>query len=771
MKKALRLAEILQHGMTAHRQGRLADAERSYQAVLDLKRDNFDSLHLLGVVRLQQRRLDEASALIKQALRVRPDSAEACSNLGIVLQSLDRPADAIAAYDRALAINPRYARALCSRGDALRAMGRHADALASYGKALAAAPDHIEAMINRGVTLRDLGRHAEALADFDRALAVQPDNQGILHNRGNAFHALGRLAEALRDYDSVLAANPAAAETHNNRGCVLDELGRFEQALASFEAVLALKPDDAGALHNRGNMLLALARHGDAIASYDRALALAPRRIDTLHNRGQTLMLLRRYDEAAAAFEAVLGLQPGHAGACAALANCRLIICDWDNASRLAEQAQAAARAGDWSLLDPFAALCYLDSPADHLQYARAYVRRQVPVVPDPLRALPVGKSDKMSDKIRIAYLSSDFRNHPVAVLTRELFERHDRNRFEVLGISFGPDDRSETRARLVKAFDQFHDVRGKNDLDIARLVHELGVNIAVDLNGHTTGARLGVLAHRPAPIQVQYLGYLGTMGAEFVDYVIGDTLVLPPERQQFYTEKIIHLPDCFQVTDAVGPVPSKFPGRGELGLPDAGFVFCCFNNSYKIMPLMFERWMRLLNAVAGSVLWLFGPNEAAIANLSRHAHARGVDPARLVFAPKVPLEEYRARLRRADLFLDTLPYNAGATASDALSAGLPIVTCAGNGFAGRMGASLLNAVGLPDLVTTSLDDYEALALKLATDRALLDSVRHRLERNRLACPLFDIDRTRRHIEAAYTTMWDICLRGEPPRSFRVEPS
>jgi predicted O-linked N-acetylglucosamine transferase (SPINDLY family) len=771
MKKALRLAEILQHGMAAHQQGRLAEAERSYRAALDLKRDNFDSLHLLGVIRWQQRRFDEASALIRQALRIRPDSAEACSNLGLVLQSLDRHADAIAAFDRALAVNPRYATALRNRGDALRALGRNAQALASYDKALTAAPDDAAALINRAGVLRDMNRHAEALAGFDRALAVHPGNREILYNRGNTLQSLGRLEDALRDYDGVLTLDPKAAEAHNNRGCVLEKLGRADQALASFEEVLTLKPDDAGALHNRGNMLLQLSRYGDAVASYDRALAIEPRRADTLHNRGQALMMLRRYDEAMAAFEAALALEPAHAAACAALANCRLTVCDWDNAARLAEQAQAAARAGDWSRFDPFGALCYVDSPADHLEYARAYVRRQVPVEPEPLHVRPVGRSGTMSDKIRIAYLSSDFRNHPVAVLTGELFERHDRDRFEVIGVSFGPDDQSDTRARLVKAFDQFHDVSRKNDLDIARLVRELNVHIAVDLNGHTTGARLGVLAHRPASIQVQYLGYIGTMGAGFIDYVIGDKLVLPLEQQQFYAEKIVHLPDCFQVTDALGHVPSDVPGRGDLGLPEAAFVFCCFNNSYKIMPLMFERWMRLLNAVPQSVLWLFGPNAPAMANLSRAAHARGIDPARLVFAPKVPLADYRARLCRADLFLDTLPYNAGATASDALSAGLPIVTCAGHSFAGRMGASLLNAVGLPDLVTTSLDDYEALALKLATDRALLDSIRHRLARNRNVCPLFDIDRTRRHIEAAYATMWDICLRGEPPRSFRVEPS
>jgi protein O-GlcNAc transferase len=761
----LQLGHILQHGMTAHREGRLAEAERSYQAVLDVKRDDFDSLHLLGVVRWQQSRHEEASKLIKQALRVRPDSAEACANLGIVLQSLARPAEAMAVYDRALAINPRYAKALCHRGDALRALGRNAEAIASYDKALAAAPDYAEALINRGVALRDLSRHAEALASFERALALRPGGHELCYNRANSLQSLGRFEEALRDYDDVLAANPNAAEAHNNRGCVLEKLGRLEEALASFEAALALRPDAVDALHNRGNVLLALARHPDAVASYDRALALAPERIDTLHNRGQALLLLRRYQEAIAAFQAVLALEPANPSALAGLANCRLLTCDWMGVAHLADAARTAARAGDWSQLDPFAALCIFEEPADHLEYARAYVRRSRPPAAQPPRA----QIARDSDRIRVAYLSSDFRNHPVTHLTSELYERHDRDRFEVIGISFGPDDGSEARARAVGAFDSFHDVRSMTDSAAAEFVRGLGVGIAVDLNGHTAGARLGMLARRPAPIQVQYLGYLGTMGAEFIDYVIADEIALPHDQQPFYTEKIVHLPECFQISDSVRPAPSHVPGRAGLGLPETGFVFCCFNNTYKITSAVFDRWMRLLHAVDGSVFWLYGANAPAMANLRREAQSRGVDPGRLVFAPAVPLAQYRARLTRADLFLDTLPYNAGATANDALAAGLPLVTCAGRGFAGRMGASLLNAVGLSELITTDLDAYRALALKLATDRPLLESIRCKLVQNIGTSPLLDVARTCRDIEAAYAMMWEIYLRGETPRSFRVE--
>jgi protein O-GlcNAc transferase len=768
MKKALRLAEILQHGTAAHQQGRLAEAERSYRAALELKRDNFDSLHLLGVIRWQQQRFEEASALIKQALRVRPDSPEACSNLGLVLQSLDRPAEAIAAYDRALAVNPRYAKALCNRGNALRALGRHTEALASYDKALAAVPDYAEALVNRGVTLRDLDRHAEALPSFDRALAIHPNNLEILHNRGNALHALGRLEEALRDYDRLLAANPNAAEAHNNRGCVLEKLGRFDQALASFDLALAITPDHANALHNRGNMLLKLGRQQEAIHSYDRALALEPDRADSVNNRGNALVLLQRYDEAIEAFERTLSLDSSYWTARALLASCQLNICNWEKTSLLAEQAQAAARAGDWSHLDPLGSLHYLDDPTDHLSYSRHCLRHFVPEMPPPLPARMLARSDK----IRVAYLSSDFRNHPVARAIVRLIELHDRSRFEVIGVSFGGVDTSDIRARIVGAFDQFHDVKSESDLSIAESLRDLGVDIAISLNGHTLGTRPGILAHRPAPIQVTYLGYAGTVGADFIDYILADETVLPFDQQPVYCEKIVQLPGCYHLCDETRQVSPQVPTRAELGLPERGMVFCCSNQSGKMAAPMFDIWMRLLAKVDGSVLWLSHMNDSARANLHRAAETRGIASDRVIFARREErVEDHLARHRQADLFLDTLPYNAHSTAIDALWAGLPVLTCPGHAFAGRVGASLLRAVGLPELIATSLDDYEALALALAHDPARLDSIRRRLAHNRQTCRLFDVERSCRHIEAAYATMRDICLRGEAPRSFRVEPS
>jgi len=378
-------------------------------------------------------------------------------------------------------------------------------------------------------------------------------------------------------------------------------------------------------------------------------------------------------------------------------------------------------------------------------------------------------RRDLASRQGAIAYLSADFHRHATAYLMAELFERHDRSRFEVIGVSFGVDDKSDMRRRLVAAFDQFYDVRRKRDEEVAKLLHDLQVDIAIDLKGYTQDSRPGILAYRPTPIQASYLGFPGTMGAEFIDYIIADETVVPFDHQPFYAEKIVHLPDCYQVNDTKRNIAERTPTRQEAGLPERGCVFCCFNNNWKITPEVFSVWIRLLHAVEGSVLWLFRDNESAERNLRKEAQARGIDPARLVFAGRLPLEDHLARHRLADLFLDTLPCNAHTTASDALWVGLPVLTCMGNAFAGRVAASLLKAIGLPELVTHSIEDYEALALRLAKDPSLLEGYRNRLATNRLTHPLFDTDRFRHHIEAAYLQMWEIWQRGEQPRSFAVE--
>ena len=672
--------------------------------------------------------------------------------------------DALATYDRALAVRPDYADALNNRGLTLDALHQFEDALVSYDQAIALKPDYAEAFYNRGNALQELKRFDEALASYDKALALKPDYAEAFNNRGIALQELKRFDEALASYDKALALKPDYAEAFNNRGNALKELKRFDEALASYDKALALKPDYPEAFTNRGAALQELKRLDEALTSYDKALALKPDYAEAFNNRGNALQELKRLDEALASYDKALALKPDHAHAFSGIADCVNMLCDWRRTTAFADDVIAHV-ADKKSIISPFTLLGYSADPALQLQCARNLVADKIPLRPRPLWTGTTWRHDK----VRIAYLSADFHRHATAYLMAELFERHDRSRFEIIGVSFGEDDKSEMRKRLVAAFDQFHDVRAKSDEEVAKLLHDLQVDIAIDLKGYTQDSRPSILAYRPAPIQANYLGFPGTMGAEFIDYIIADNTVAPFEHQSFYTEKIVHLPNCYQVNDTKRKIAERTPTRQEAGLPETGFVFCCFNNNWKITPDVFGVWMRLLHAVEGSVLWLFGDNESAERNLRTEAQARGIDPARLVFARRLPLDEHLARHRLADLFLDTLPCNAHTTASDALWAGLPVLTREGTAFAGRVAASLLYAVGLPELVTHSIEDYEALALRLARDPSLLEGYRNRLATNRLTHPLFDTDRFRHHIEAAYLQMWKIWQRGEQPRSFAVE--
>jgi protein O-GlcNAc transferase len=643
--------------------------------------------------------------------------------------------------------------------------GRLADGIAHARQALARDAGRARTHLLLGMALARSGALDEALASFDRAIGIAPDLASAHANRGDALVALGREAEAVTSYDRALALNPGEVESWCNRGAALHDLRRFEQALASYDQAIALKSDFAQVHFNRGNALALLGRHAEAVAAYDRALAFDPGYCDALQARGTVLLALKRFEEAVACFERMRALDPRHPRALSELVNCHVMTCDWQRSGALAGELERSIARGH-ALASPFILLGQPIGNATLAQaterFAQSEVRKREP--------LPRVQHVPAQDRIRVAYLSADFRDHATAHLAAGLFERHDRARFEVIGISFGADDGSPMRARLAAAFDRFHDVAVMGDRAIAELLLELGVNIAVDLKGHTEGARLGILAYRPAPIQVAYLGYPGPSGLDSIDYVIADRIVLPFEEQAFYRERIVHLPDSYQVNDRSRPIAARAPARREEGLPDEGLVFCCFNHNWKITAAMFDIWMRVLRAHEGSVLWLFRSNDAAEANLRREAGARGIDPARLVFACFRSPAEHLARIACADLFLDTLPCNAHTTASDALWAGVPVLTCKGGTFAGRVAASLLQAAGLQELATESLAEYEALAHKLADDRALLASMRQRLAQNRLSCALFDTARFTRHIEAAYTTMVRMARSGEGPRSFAVDP-
>jgi predicted O-linked N-acetylglucosamine transferase (SPINDLY family) len=633
-----------------------------------------------------------------------------------------------------------------------------------YRQILNTRANHVEARHLFGVLRFQQGRHGEALDLIAAALKAKPDYPEALYNRGNIFSQLGRYDDAIASYEKASALHPGYAEAHHNRGNALFKLKRYEEALLSYDQALVIRPNYAEALGNRGSALMELKRNAEALASFDRALALNPAAPDVLTSRGNVLKILKQYEQASVNYEQALAIDPGNIDAYSGLADTALYLCDWGRVATIARAIPDRVLSRTRSVL-PFTLLGYSDDPALQHRCAAGYAKEFAPKMPAPLAV----RSKVRRDKIRIAYLSADFHTHATAYLIAELIELHDRSRFDVAGFSFGRDDDSDIRRRLVTAFDEFHDVRAKGDWDVAKLLNDLQIDIAVDLKGYTQESRPEILAFRPAPIQVNYLGYAGTMGADFIDYVVADAIVAPFAAQSFFTERIVHLPDCYQVNDRKRAIADRTPTRQDAGLPADGFVFCCFNNSFKITAPVFDIWMRLLRAVPGSVLWLLPANPGAERNLRREAQARNVDERRIVFAGRLDLDEHLARHRLADLFLDTLPYNAHTTASDALWTGLPVLTCIGKAMAGRVAASLLRAAGLPELVTANLDEYEKMALRLAKDSALLQASRRKLADHRLGCPLFDTDRFRRHIEAAYTTMWETWQRGERPRSFSVD--
>ncbi len=750
-------------GNTLQMLGCLPQAVESYNQALALSPNLVEAYFNRGDALMDLGRVDEARASYDQALTVNPDFPELFLNHGDTLSNAGHSEEAVANYERALALKPNYPEALLNRGVALEKLGRFEQALESYDRALAVRPHFFEAHYNRGNALRQLKLPAEALQSYDRAHAIKPDSAEALNNRGVILREFARFDEALESYDRALAVKLDFAEALNNRGVVLLQLGRLGEALQSFDRALAVKPNYPDALNNRGIVLRELARFDEALESHDRALAVKPGFAEALKSRGDTLCILGIFDKALESYEQAFAVGSDLDGMSAAWFHAKQQLCDWSSYHVGEERARNAIRTCG-SLDMGFGLLALSSTPEEQLDCARQgtakIVAPELGVLPHPL--------PRPGERIRLGYLSADFHEHATAFLIAGLIERHDRSNFEVLGYSYGPTTEDRMRARLSAGFDRFIDVSGMPHRQTAEVIRADAVDILIDLKGYTRNGRPAILTHRPAPIQVNYLGYPGTMGAHFIDYIIVDPFVVPPDQQPFFSERLVHLPDCYQCNDDTREIAEHTPSRAECDLPEQGFVFCCFNNSYKITPAIFDIWMRLLRAVPHSVLWLLDANPWAKANLAREAAARGIVPERLIFAPRLPLPEHLARHRLADLFLDTLPCNAHTTASDALWAGLPLLTCTGNTFAGRVAGSLLRAIGFGELVTTSLEDYEALALRLAHDGSMLGRLRSRLAQNRRTSPLFDTERYAHNLETAYWRMWERWRTGHPPAAFSV---
>jgi predicted O-linked N-acetylglucosamine transferase (SPINDLY family) len=722
---------LLQNAWRLQQAGNVPEAARLYADVLRANPRHFDALCQLGLIHLANRRFADAERLFAGASQIKPQSPEAFYNRGCALQSL----------------------------------GRNEEALVSFAHALALKPDFAEARNNRGVTLLALKRHREALACFEKVLSDRPELAMVHSNLATALLGLERYQEALASADVALRAGPMRADALYNRGAALAGLGRHEDALSQFDRALSIEADYADAVVHRGIALALLGRHEEALESYNKALRNRPGDIEILYNRTSSLFALKRFEEAILDCEQILKSDPHFKYARGNLLHSRRHCCDWRllgaETARIAADLRAGLRA-----LHPLQAAAIADCEEDVLQASRIWVANQCPASREPL-----WQGERYDhDRIRLAYVSADFRQHAVTTLAAGIFEHHDKARFETMAISLGADDGSAVRESLQGAFDHFIEMRGHSDGEVAKLLRDREVDIAVDMMGFTENARTAIFAHRAVGLQVNYLGFPGTMGAPYIDYILADKTIIPEAQQPCYSEKIAYLPNALLPNDRARRIADRTPSRSQAGLPENGFVFCSFNNVYKITPEMFAVWMRLLAGVEDSVLWLQPANPAAMRNLKREASAQGISAERIVFAPFVPApDEHLARLRLADLFLDTLPYNSHATACDALWAGVPLLTLKGSTFAGRVGASLLSAIGLPELIAHSSTEYEAIALQLARDPFSLAAIRQKLARNRDSYPLFDTARYTRNIEAAYIAMWRRHQTGDPPASFAVD--
>jgi predicted O-linked N-acetylglucosamine transferase (SPINDLY family) len=706
----------LHNAIELHRKGQLGQAEAIYRQLLEIDPTNADALHLLGVIAYQTSNYKSAVDMISHAIQINPHVAMYYSNFGNSLKELKQFDAALASYDKAIALAPDYAEAHSNRGNALQELKKFDAALASYDKAIALAPDYTEAYYNRGITLQELKQFDAAVASYDKAITLAPDHAEAYSNRGIALQELKKFDAALASYDKAIALAPDYDKAYSNRGIALQELKQFAAAVASYDKAIELKPDFAEAYSNRGTALEELKQFDAAVASYDKAIALKSK------------------------FDYLFGMR----------LHLKMYLCDWQeferNVSELSAKIQSNVKA---STCFPLLALPI--GLADQSKSAEIW---NIDKNPQMSSLDPIIKCTRQL-KIRIGYYSSDFHNHATAYLMAGLFERHDKGKFELIAFSYGPDTKDEMQVRIRKAFDQFINVTAMNDKAIAQLSRELDIDIAIDLKGLTQDNRLGIFSYKAAPIQVSYLGYPGTLGVDYIDYLIADKTLIPKDSQQHYSEKIVYLPNSYQVNDRKRVISQKHFTKQEMGLPKEGFIFCCFNSTYKVTPVVFDAWIRILNSVESSVLWLLENNSTATENLRKEAYLRGLDPDRLIFAKRMDLPEHLARHKVADLFLDTLPYNAHTTASDALWAGIPVLTCMGETFASRVAGSLLSAIGLPELVTTTENDYVTLAIELAKKPAKLKEIKEKLERNRLTTPLFDTASFTKNIEAAYTEMYE----------------
>jgi predicted O-linked N-acetylglucosamine transferase (SPINDLY family) len=774
---------LYQQAFTLHQQGRLDEARVAYVRVTQMQPRHAPSFNFLGVIALQTQDPKAAVDLFGRAIDIDPDNAVSHINRGSAYSQLNQHEAAIACYDRAIALETDCdASAYYNRGNALHQLKQYAAAIASYDQALAIGSNlDADAHYSRAAALQALGQLDAAIAGFNEAVALGSAFAAeALFSRGLAQFELCRFEAAIDSFDRAIALDDEYPQAFNSRGATLARLGKFAAAIESYDQALRLEPGYVRALCNRALALACTGDFGGAVAGFDRAIALKPDDADAHANRAISLVELQRFPEALESFDTAIALNSSVRGLHGMRLTLKSQICDWSALDPQLADLVARIERGE-PASPPFNFLTLVDSAALQLRVTRNWLQTSQSPAPSPEepRRLEPGRVEPgllrdaavrtRERRIRVGYFSADFHEHATLYLMAGLFEMHDRTRFEILIFSFGPESQGPMRTRLLAACDEFIDIRGLSDPEAIRRARAADLDIAVDLKGFTHHARPGIFAARVAPLQVGYLGYPGTVGGA-MDYLIADRVLIPDGAERHYAEKIIYLPQSYQVNDDKRAPAQRIFTREELGLPAAGIVFCAFNTAHKIKPAMFDVWMSILRRVEGSVLWLFAEHAEARENLSREAARRGMAVGRLIFAGRVDWPEHLARQRASDLFLDTLPYNAHTTASEALWMGLPVLTCAGDGFAARVAASLLTAVQLPQLIARDLAHYEELAVELATDRSRLSDIKRALLDSIPTAPLFDTRRTTADIESGYAQIQARHEARLPPAPIHISP-
>ena len=793
-------ADILQDFRAAVRllqDGKLHQSEVAHLKVLAHRPDHAPTLHHLGLIAFKRNAKLDAVELIRRSVAADPAYHQAWLNLAVILGDLQRSEEAMRACRESIAIEPRHAPAHAVLGNLLRVAKEHTQATAAYANSLEIDRAQPSVLARLGELHLEGGDASTAAKLCAEALAVDAGNEDAralerrlllthgspetveatiaeqaltpaeralkLGQLGVHLNSEGRHEEAAAVLRRAIATDPAIANLQFDLAIALEAVGSKDEAFAAYQAGLAIEPNRADAYANVGTLLRSMDMMTGSLQVLTHAVSLDPKLAVAHYNLALTYKELNRFEEAHASFENAVACAPDSLIYRLEANNLKRVVCDWRDLAE-GEALSLEQFRLQKTAVAPFLMLSFAADRDDQLDAGRRYAARyDVP----PAHRFESYRGSAAGEKIRLGFLSGDFCEHATSVLLVEVLEQIDRSRFETFAYCFSPEDRSELRHRVVRSFDRFLTITDMSDAEAARRIHTDGIDVLIDLKGYTKNSRPAILAYRPAPIQVNYLGYPGTMG-NFADYILADAVVAPMEHQAAYSEKIVHLPNCYQPNDrqrAIAPGPVS---RAANGLPDDAFVFCSFNNSYKLNPGTFDVWMRLLRQVPGSVLWLLGSSDLMRDNLRREAEARGVEGGRLVFAGRLPFAEHLARHALADLFLDSLPCNAHTTTSDALWAGLPVLTCIGETFAGRVAASLLGAAGLHDLVTASLDDYEAVALSLAREPVRLRTIRERLIATRQSCALFDSRRYTRNLEQSFETMVTIMRTAEAPRSFSV---